>query len=108
MRTSEERIIELHRRMENMQWTRIRRTYMIRSTAALAACLAVTVMLAYVIGILPAQDLVVSTGRYTASIFASFTVLRYVVVAFLAFVLGVAVTIFCFRMRKHMEEEKHD
>ena len=99
---------ELHLRMENMQRIRIYRRYRINRAAALAACLAVTVMLAYVIGSLPARNLVVGTGSYTASIFANYEALRYVVAALLAFCLGALFTILCYRMRKRMEEEQQD
>ncbi len=40
--------------------------------------------------------------------FAKHTVLGYMAVALLAFALGVLITLFCFRIRKHREEKKND
>ena len=43
-----------------------------------------------------------------AGVFAGQAAWGYVVIAILAFALGVLFTIFCFRIRKHREEEEHD
>lgn len=108
MRTSEQRVEELHQRMADRQWNKVRRQYMIKSTVACAACLTITVILAFVISSIPVQTPVAGTGGYTASIFANYETLGYVVLALLAFCLGALVTIICFRMRKRLEEMQDD
>ena len=109
MRTSEERIAEMHYRMGLLKEARIRRNYWMTCTAAFAVCLTVTIMLALGISRFPIQvknDAYVNT---TASIFANQAMVGYVVVALLALCLGVLVTVFCFRLRQRIEEEeKHD
>ena len=46
-----------------------------------------------------------SEERVAANIFAENGVLGYIVVALVALVLGVLVTLFCFRLKRHMEKE---
>ena len=94
--------------MANLQWSRIRRQYMAKSAAAFAASLIITVILAFIIGNMPAQIAPAGPNGYTATLFANYAALGYVVVALLAFCLGALVTIFCFRMRKHMEVMQDD
>ena len=109
MRTSEERVRELHRRMGVMEREKGRRRVMLMSAAACTACLAVTVVLALVIASLPVQAPGGINGSAAASIFADNASLGYMVVAQLAFCLGALVTVFCFRIRMHMEESQdHD
>ena len=108
MRTSEQRVNELHQRMADRQWNKTRRQFMVRSTLACAACLMVTVILAFAIGNIPAQTPVAGTGSFTASIFGNYAALGYVVLALLAFCLGALVTIICFRMRKRMDRKQDD
>ena len=108
MRTSEERVQELHRRMNAMEKARNRRRYQMICAAACTACLAITVVMALVIAHLPIQSPIEGTGGAAASIFADHADLGYVVVALLAFCLGALVTVFCFRMKKHMKEREKD
>ena len=108
MRTSEERVQELHRRMEDLQWTRRHRQYVIGSVLACAACLMITIILAFSVAGLPAGNPISGSGTYTASIFTNYSALGYVVVALVAFCLGALVTVFCFRLREHMGVKKDD
>lgn len=105
MRTSEARIEELHRRMDALKKERIRRRYMLQCSAAGIACLAIVIVMAFVIAGTAVQSSGAGPGGFSASIFADHATLRYVIVALLAFCLGVLVVIFCFRLRKHMEEK---
>ena len=61
MRTSEERIRELHRRMNTLEEADRRRCRVI-SAAAVAACAAVTVIMAWVIARLPVQAVPAGIG----------------------------------------------
>ena len=108
MRTSEERVQELHRRMNAMEKARNYRRYRFICAAACTACLTITVVMALVIAQLPIQAPGEAVGSATASIFLNHAALGYVVVALLAFCLGVLVTLFCFRMKKHMKEKEND
>ena len=84
MRTSEERIRELHCRMDVMQEKEIHRRYVARCTAAAAS---------------------VGGPVLSGSIFADHEALGYVVTAFLAFCLGALVTILCFRLKRREKTE---
>ncbi|MBR2188397.1 MAG: DUF4179 domain-containing protein [Eubacterium sp.] len=91
MRTSEERVQELHRRMNAMEKAKNRRRYQLMCAAACTTCLAITIAMALVIASLPIQSPGEITGNAAASIFADHASLGYVVVALLAFCLGVLV-----------------
>lgn len=106
MRTSEQRVEELHRRMDNLKKERSSRRYKLQCAAAFAACLAITVAMALIIAGTPFQSPAAGSDSISASIFANNTALGYVVVALLAFCLGALVTVFCFRLRKHREENR--
>ena len=108
MLTSEERVRELHRRMNAFEKSENRRRYRIIRVAAGAACLVITVVMALVFAQLPNQAPGEGLGGAAASIFAVHAALGYVVVALLAFCLGALVTAFCFRMKKHMKENESD
>ncbi len=108
MRTSDERIQELHRRMNTMKKTRSQRKYRFVCAAACTACLAIAVAMAFIIARLPIQTPGESEGGAAASILVDHAVLGYVAIALLAFCLGVLVTVFCFRIKKHMKEKEND
>ncbi len=101
MRTSEERINELHRRMDAMN---VRR-YRLVTAASFAACLLIVVIMAVVVSRLPLQQSGENVVGAMASIFAEQAYLGYIVIAILAFCLGSMVTVFCFRIRKQMLEK---
>ena len=109
MRTSEERIEELHRRMDALKQARALRRYRLICAAACAAALILTVLLALGVSGLPAQSGETVPGSITASVFAGNETAGYVVVALIALCLGVLVTVFCFRIKHRMyETEKRD
>ena len=109
MRTPEERVTELHRRMEDMRRGIIRRKTIGACAGICAACLAAAVGFATMIARTPVQTPTQTGGGATASIFAEHAALGYVVAALAAFCLGVLVTLLCFRLKQRMEkEEKHD
>ena len=108
MRTSEQRVQELHRRMNAMEKARGRRRYQLVCAAACAACLAITVVMALAVSEPTIQSPGELPGSAAANLFADHASLDYVVVALLAFCLGVLVTVFCFRMKKRMKERQSD
>ena len=104
MRTSEERVEELHRRMHTMKEDRKRRQYYLICAAVCVIC-----CVAAVTGSMGVMHvLVLSSGEFAesgaaASIFADNAMLGYIVVALMAFILGITAVLFCFRLRKYME-----
>ena len=109
MRTDEERVAELHLRMKTLKQSQLRRKYLLTGAAACIACIAVTVLLALSVARLPAVRNNMPANSVAASIFATHQALGYVVVALVALCLGSLVTVFCFRLKRHItHEEKHD
>ena len=108
MRTSEERVEELHRRMDQMKRERAHRRYILLCAASCAACLAITVILALVIAGTPFRSPGTESAAISASMFTDHSALGYVAAALPAFCLGALVTVFCFRIRKHMEDKDDD
>ena len=108
MRTSEDRTRELHRRMDRMKKDRCRRQFRVRAAAVFAVCFAIAAAAALMAAGLRIRVPSGVTGAAAASIFAGHAMLGRVVTALLAFGLGVLATIFCFRMKKHMEETEKD
>ena len=105
MRTSEERVTELHRRMEKLRRAKTRRKLKSVCAAMYAACLALVAGFATIVARSPAPVSTQVSGGAGASIFAEHAVPGYIVVAIVAFCLGVLLTLFCFRLKRHMEEE---
>jgi len=108
MRTSEERVQELHRRMNTMEAKKSHRRFQLMCVAACTVSLAITIAMALVIASHPVQSPGEITGSAAASIFSDHVLLGYVVVALLAFCLGALVTIFCFRMKNHRKEKQNN
>ena len=106
MRTSEERISELHRRMVQMEEEKSRRLYRVKAASIGAACAVLTLLLAFLISQVPVRIPEGEIGGAAASIFAENEVLGYIVTAFLAFCLGALATILCFRLKRGTEEKK--
>ena len=106
MRTSEERVAELHRRMDAMRQSKNRRKYISICAGLCAACLVVAVGFAVMIAKNPVQPPIQAGSGATASIFAEQAALGYVIVALVALCLGVMATLFCFRLKRRMEEEE--
>ncbi len=108
MRTSEERVKELHRRMQSRRQEKLRRRFSLIAAASGAAGLAAALIFAVGLSRLsveiPQQTILGAAG----SIFADHEALGYVVVALMAFCLGAAVTVLCYRLQKRMTEEHGD
>ena len=108
MLKNEERIAEVKRRIgekERQQRLRHRR---IVSAFCIAACLAVIAGVSFVMpGIVEQITPGTSSGFETAAtILGGGTTLGYMVIGLLAFILGVCVTILCFRIRQLDKEEQ--
>lgn len=106
MRTDEERIKAMHKRAA--QLSRQKRTNKVKLLQAAGAVVsfAAAIMLAIFVPQFTETDTVNpagQTGGMSASIFGNSTALGYIVIAIIAFLLGIAVTMFCFRLRKWQE-----
>lgn len=111
MRTNEERIQAMHTRATELDRQRRVRQVRIMQSAGAVVSFAAVIMIALFMPKLPAvgtgspEDPAVPTGGMSASIFGDSAALGYIVIALIAFLLGVALTIFCFRLRQWQEHK---
>ena len=107
MRSHEERVAETKRRIAaRLQEKRLRRNT-ITMASAVAACLALLIGASLA---MPGIAASIQTGNYSgfetaASIFHGGAALGYIVIGLLAFLLGVCVTVLCFRLRQMSRED---
>lgn len=108
MRSHEERIAEVKRRIVEKERQKGRQRRQIAAVLGVAACLAVIVGASFAMpGI--SEQIVQGTpsGFETAgTILGGNTVPGYIIIGLLAFLLGVCVTILCFRIRRLDKEEQ--
>ena len=102
MRTPEEQLTELHRRMDVIRQKRIRRARIL-SVSAVAVCFVLAVLFAAAVARAPIQASGTMSAGATASIFADHAALGFVAVAVIAFCLGAMVTVLCDRLRNAAE-----
>ena len=110
MRSHEERVAETKRRIAKIEREkRLRRGRLVMAAAA-AACLALLAGVSIAMPGMTAQLQPDScTGFETAaSIFHGGAALGYIVIGLLAFLLGVCVTVLCFRLRQMSREDDQD
>ena len=110
MRSHEERVAETKRRIAKMEREKRRRRNTVTMASAVAACLALLIGASLA---MPGIAASIQTGDYSgfetaASIFHGGTALGYIVIGLLAFLLGVCVTVLCFRLRQMNREDGQD
>ena len=110
MRSHEERITEAKRRIAKIEREKRLRRNTITMASAVAACLALLVGASLA---MPGITANIQTGDYSgfetaASIFHGSAALGYIVIGLLAFLLGVCVTVLCFRIRQLSRENAQD
>ena len=110
MRNHEERVAETKRRIAKMEREKRRRRNTITMASAVAACLALLIGASLA---MPGIAASIQTGNYSgfetaASIFHGGAALGYIVIGLLAFLLGVCVTVLCFRLRQNSREDGQD
>ena len=110
MRSLEERVAETKRRIAKIEREKRLRRDKITMFSAAAACLALLIGASLA---MPGIAAHIQTGDYsgfetTASIFHSGAALGYIVIGLLAFLLGVCVTVLCFRLRQMNREDGQD
>ena len=107
MRNHEERVAETKRRIAKIERGKRLRRNKITMASAVAACLVLLIGASLA---MPGIAASIRTGDYSgfetaASIFHSGAALGYIVIGLLAFLLGVCVTVLCFRLRQMKRED---
>ena len=107
MRSHEERVAETKRRIAKIEREKRLRRNTIAMASAVAACLALLIGASLA---MPGIAASIRTGNYsgfetTASMYGGGAALGYIVIGLLAFLLGVCVTVLCFRLRQMNRED---
>ena len=109
MRSHEERVAETKRRIAKIEREKRLRRDKITMISAVAACLALLVGASFA---MPGIAASIQTGDYsgfeTAASMYGGGALGYIVIGLLAFLLGVCVTVLCFRIRQLSREDEQD
>ena len=110
MRSYEERVAETKRRIAKIEREKRRRRNTVTMASAVAACLALLIGASLAMpGIAANIQAGDNSGFETAaSIFHGGAALGYIVIGLLAFLLGVCVTVLCFRLRQMSREDGQD
>ena len=110
MRSHEERVAETKRRIAQIEREKRRRRNTITIASSVAACLALLIGASFA---MPGIAANIQTGNYSdfetaASLFHGGAALGYIVIGLVAFLLGVCVTVLCFRIRQLSRENAQD
>ena len=110
MRSHEERVAETKRRIAKIEREKRRRRNTVTMASAVAACLALLIGASLA---MPGIAASIQTGDYSgfetaASMYGGGAALGYIVIGLLAFLLGVCVTVLCFRLRQMSREDGQD
>ena len=110
MRSHEERVAETKRRIAKIEREKRLRRDKFTMISAAAACLALLIGASLA---MPGIATRIQAGDYSgfetaASIFHGGAALGYIVIGLLAFLLGVCVTVLCFRLRQMSREDGQD
>ena len=110
MRSHEERVAETKRRIAKIEREKRRRRNTITMASAVAACLTLLIGASLA---MPGIAASIQTGNYSgfetvASMYGGGAALGYIVIGLLAFLLGVCVTVLCFRLRQMNRENGQD
>ena len=109
MRTDEERIAALHERAVVIEREKRNRRVFAGQTLSAAACFVFVIALAIVMpDMVSAITPAAVSGSMSASIFSGSGALGIIVTGVVSFALGVAVTIFCFRLKKWKDEKDRE
>ena len=109
MRTDEDRIQAMHRRAAEIK--REKRQFRVRliSAAGISICIAAIILLAVCMPVLSGYYVAdTSAIGMHASIFSGSSFLGFIIIGIVSFLLGIAVTILCFRLKKWQELEHED
>ena len=107
MRSHEERVAEAKQRIAKIERAKRLRRNTFTMASAVAACLALLIGASLA---MPGIAANIQTGNYSgfetaASMYGGGAALGYIVIGLLAFLLGVCVTVLCFRLRQMNRED---
>ena len=106
MRTNEERLAALHDRAGQLKRQQTKQRFSLLCVSAGVICFGIlaglSLLIARVSGVGFDPE---SYGNMSASVFSGNGAMGYQVIAVLAFCLGVTVTVFCFRLKKYLDEK---
>ena len=110
MRSHEERVAETKRRIAKIEQEKRLRRNTITIASDVAACLVLIIVASLA---MPGFAASIQTGDYSgfetaASMYGGGAALGYIVIGLLAFLLGVCVTVLCFRLRQMSREDGQD
>ena len=110
MRSHDEQVAETKRRIAKIERDKWLRRNTVTVASAVAACLVLLIGASLA---MPGIAANIQTGNYSgfetaASIFHGGAALGYIVIGLLAFLLGVCVTVLCFRLRQMNREDGQD
>ena len=114
MRSNEERVAAVKRRVAQIERQKRQWRNRIAALASVAACLAVIVGISFAMPGIVERRIVGDYAGYetAASIFSGSAAAGYIIIGLLAFVLGVCVTVLCFKLKtfqkKNEESEDSD
>ena len=107
MRSHEERVAETKRRIAKIEWEKRLRRNTITMVSAVAVCLVLLIGASLA---MPGIAAKIQAGDYSgfetaASMYGGGAALGYIVIGILAFLLGVCVTVLCFRLQQISRED---
>ena len=110
MRSHEERVAETKRRIAKIEREKRLRRNTITMASTVAACLALLIGASLA---MPGIAASIRTGDYSgfetaASMYGGGAALGYIIIGLLGFLLGVCVTVLCFRIRQFSREDAQD
>ena len=110
MRSHEDRVAEAKRRIAKIEQEKRRRRNTVTMASAVATCLALLIGASLA---MPGIAASIQAGDYSgfetaASMYGGGAALGYIVIGLLAFLLGVCVTVLCFRLRQMNREDGQD
>ena len=107
MRSHEERVAETKRRIAKIELEKRRRHNTITIASSVAACLALLIGASFAMPGIAARIQINDYAGFetTASMYGGGAALGYIVIGLLAFLLGVCVTVLCFRLRQMNRED---
>ena len=110
MRSHEERVAEAKRRIAKIEQEKRRRRNTVTMASAVAACLALLIGASFAMPGIAARIQINDYAGFetTASMYGGGAALGYIVIGLLAFLLGVCVTVLCFRIRQLSRESAQD
>ena len=110
MRSHEERVAETKRRIAKIEREKRLRRNTITMASAVAACLALLIGASLAMPGIAARIQINDYAGFetSASMYGGGAALGYIVIGLLAFLLGVCVTVLCFRLRQVNREDGQD